>query len=551
MKKKHAAEVNKSPLSFRYLTELTGIYLFLLFVIYPLYYEKGFSDIGDSKWHIFRIITYYAANSLFKIPTFMFFAVIGLIFNIVALVKRKELKAFFVDKARSTDLFVLLYGVLTCLTCILTPYRKYFVYGFPTWYMGLLSQLAFVAVYFFVAYYWRWNSTSLILYLGATGFVFLTGFLNRFSIDILSIYTGGANEASDYLSTIGQYTMYSGYVLTIFPLGVFIYWYTSDKRIKIASFAFMLIGFLTIITQNADSAFLGLIGMYGVLFWFSFDETKRMKAFLEILLTMLISWRIAGFLRKAFPDRAKGVGKIMTFFSENNLLWIVIAVVAILYALILISEKKGKIIDISSFKIIRTVIYILAVAGVIAVVLYIILNTKGLLPDPISFVKDAIAQESYLYFNEYWGNHRGIAWTTSIKTMICTFTDDPVRFILGCGPDEFHEMVYKYCAEELNAIYNEKQLICSHNEWLCQFVNGGILGGITYLGIFISAFVLGAKNYKKHPELIGIMMCIASYFAHNFFCYQRITCTPFIFVFIAAGISIIRYDGLISISENW
>ena len=50
----------------------------------------------------------------------------------------------------------------------------------------------------------------------------------------------------------------------------------------------------------------------------------------------------------------------MTFFSENNLLWIVIAVVAILYALILISEKKGKIIDISSFKIIRTVIYILA-----------------------------------------------------------------------------------------------------------------------------------------------------------------------------------------------
>ena len=262
MKKKHAAEVKKAPLSFRYLTELTGIYLFLLFVIYPLYYEKGFSDIGDSKWHIFRIITYYAANALFKIPTFMFFAVIGLIFNIVALAKRKELKAFFVDKARSTDLFVLLYGIFTCLTCVLTPYRKYFVYGFPTWYMGLLSQLAFVAIYFFVAYYWRWNHTSLILYLGATGFVFLTGFLNRYSIDILSIYTGGAHEANDYISTIGQYTMYSGYVLTIFPLGVFIYWFTEEKKIKIASFAFKLIGFLTIITQNADSAFLGLIGMY-------------------------------------------------------------------------------------------------------------------------------------------------------------------------------------------------------------------------------------------------------------------------------------------------
>ena len=241
----------------------------------------------------------------------------------------------------------------------------------------------------------------------------------------------------------------------------------------------------------------------------------------------------------------------MTFFSESNLLWPVILFAAVLYLLILIAEKKGKTVNISSFKLIRTIVYILAVAAVISVVVYIYMNTKGMLPESLSFGKDAIAQESYLYFNEYWGNHRGIAWMSSIKTIKCTLTDDPVRFILGCGPDEFHEMVYKYCSEELNTIYGIKQLICSHNEWLCQFVNGGILGGITYLGIFVSAFILGAKNYKKHPELIGIMMCIASYFAHNFFCYQRITCTPFIFVFIAAGSSIIRYDGLISISEEW
>ncbi len=551
MKKKQAAEKNKSPLSFRYLTELTGIYLFLLFIIYPLYYERGFSNIGDSKWHIFRIITYFAANSLFKIPTFMFFAVIGLIFNIVALIKRKELKAFFVDKANITDLFVLLYGIFTCVACVFTPYRQYFVYGFPTWYMGLLSQMAFVAIYFFVAYYWRWNSTSLILYLGATGFVYLTGFLNRFNIDILKIYTGGAKEAQDYLSTIGQYTMYSGYVLSIFPLGVFIYWYTEDKRIKAASFAFMLIGFLTIVTSNADSAFLGLMGMYAVLFWYSFDGVGKMKAFLEVLLTMLLSWRVTGFLQIAFPEKAKEVGSLMRFCTQGKALWPLIIVVALLYLFLVISEKKGRELDISKLKILRAIIFFLAFAGIVLIVVYIVLNTKGLLPDAYSFGRDTGAEENYLYFNAYWGNHRGIAWTSSIKTIVSSITDDPVRFILGCGPDEFHEMVYKYCADELNAIYGQKQLICSHNEWMTQFINGGILGGITYLGIFISSFVLCAKNCKKHPELIGIMMCSASYFAHNFFCYQRITCTPFIFALIAAGISIIRYDGLISIAENW
>ena len=50
-------------------------------------------------------------------------------------------------------------------------------------------------------------------------------------------------------------------------------------------------------------------------------------------------------------------------------------------------------------------------------------------------------------------------------------------------------------------------------------------------------------------ELIAPVMCISAYFAHNFFCYQQIICTPIIFIIIGAGVSILRTKGLRAIYE--
>ena len=75
------------------------------------------------------------------------------------------------------------------------------------------------------------------------------------------------------------------------------------------------------------------------------------------------------------------------------------------------------------------------------------------------------------------------------------------------------------------------------------------MGGLAYLGIFVSAMVLFAKKSVKYPELIAPMMCVAAYFWHNFFCYQQIICTPIIFIIMGAGVSIIRTGGLRAIYE--
>ena len=42
------------------------------------------------------------------------------------------------------------------------------------------------------------------------------------------------------------------------------------------------------------------------------------------------------------------------------------------------------------------------------------------------------------------------------------------------------------------------------------------------------------------PVMAGFIACIVSYMSHNFFCYQQICCTPFLFLIIGAGMYLIR-----------
>ena len=48
------------------------------------------------------------------------------------------------------------------------------------------------------------------------------------------------------------------------------------------------------------------------------------------------------------------------------------------------------------------------------------------------------------------------------------------------------------------------------------------------------------KNVKKEPILICFTTTIVSYMCHNFFCYQTVCCTPFVFILIGIGAYICR-----------
>ena len=531
-------------LSHRFVKEILGIYLFLIFVIYPLYYEDAYYNMGDAKWNFFRNVTYYIDGPMFPIPTFLVFLLIAFLWYQVDLFRKSEIMAFWKRDVTVTDKFVLFYLIACLVSTILSPYKDTVIWGYDGWYMGMIAQFAFCALYFFVSRFWRWDDIMMILYLAASTLVNTLGVLNRFHIDPLGMYEGLDEQyIPQFLSTLGQATWYSSYVMIIFPVGMYIYWSAEKLWVRRASFVYLVIGFMTAITQDSDSAFFALFAAYLALFFFSFRENRCMERFLEIVLIMLLSWRAVGILQIMFPDKAVEVGSLMKFGSQSMLMWIPIIILIVIYVLFVKQDRAGKI-DITNFAVLKPAVVVLLFIAFIGYLIYGYLNTNGYLPESLS------SDNWYLVFDEYWGNQRGGSWHDSVDSIFRTLFDDPLRFIFGAGPDGFYATVYTYHAEELFARWGENTILtCAHNEWLTQIVNIGIIGGVAYLGIFVSAVVSFTKNSDKMPELIAPVMCISAYFAHNFFCYQQIICTPIIFIIIGAGVSILRTKGLRAIYE--
>lgn len=558
---KSAGNKVKELLSERFIKESLGIYLFLMFVIYPLYYEEKYFNMGEAKWHFFRTVTYFLQGDegQFQFPGAMIFLLAFFCWYLYDMFSKGRAKELVdLKKTSITDWFVLAYFVINLISSIITPYKnlpeasgnvlepsQYNVLGgYSGWYMGLIAQIAFVLLYYFVSRFWRWDSFMLVLYLSASALVFFFGVINRFQIDPLGMYTDlDQMYVEMFLSTLGQATWYSSYVAELFPVGLFIYWYAEKPLIRKFAFAYTALGFMTVVTQGSDSAIYALVAFISALFFFSFKENKYMLRWMEIILIMLFSWRIIGIFQILAPDAAVNTGDLMMFISKSPILWIPILALAGVYYVIRRKVNEGKI-DFTELLILRRIYFGLLVAGLGLALLYIVLNSNGLLPESMS------STNWYLLFNDAWGSNRGGTWRVAVDSFIHTLTDDPARFFFGAGPDGFFNIVYTYHADFLTNQWGEGTILtCAHNEFMNEFLNAGLLGGIAYIGIFISAVVHFAKRSKTTPEVIAPIMCIVAYMAHNFFCYQQIICTPVIFIIIGAGECLSR-EGLKAIWEE-
>ncbi|MCR5025190.1 MAG: hypothetical protein K6A90_12785, partial [Lachnospiraceae bacterium] len=141
-----AKQAAQELLSLRFVKEILGVYLFLIFVIYPLYYEDAYYNMGDAKWHFFRTVTYYIDGPLFPIPTFLVFLLLAFIWYQIDLARRNEIVDFWKKNVTITDKFVLAYLIACLISTAISPYKDYIIWGYDGWYMGMIAQFAFCAL---------------------------------------------------------------------------------------------------------------------------------------------------------------------------------------------------------------------------------------------------------------------------------------------------------------------------------------------------------------------------------------------------------------------
>lgn len=490
---------------------LTG-YFFIITLVYPLFFTRGYLQIGQDKYEFFRVSSF----AMLLIMTLLF--VVWFILS-----SKKAIFESWQVRISITDLFVYGYMLVVLLSLLTTDYTTEAFWGTNGWWMGAVTQIILAALYFLYSRV-RTNPVVLLgmLFAGA-GVVFLLGIANRYGIYPFSM----EGQVPAFLSTLGNINWYSGYWAVICPVGVGLYWACEKIWVKIVLGVFCIIAFLTGITQGSGSGALAMLALLYIIFFMSFHENKKMFGFLQVLLLLGVSGFIGGLFEKC-------LGLVHTYDSPMNSiltnLWVdgVIILLSIAMMICLFVAQKKRQFAIEKCIAVR---WIITAAGVLLLLLWFLLallNTRivGGLP--------GISENTIFILNANWGNGRGATWQTAVRAYAST---DILQKFLGVGPDCFASFCYDNpeIANQLYAWFGNERLTNAHNEWLTMLVNLGALGLVSYAGIFISAFIRFLKGAKEKPILYAIALSVLLYTVHGMVSFQQVLNVPFVMMLMGMG----------------
>jgi hypothetical protein len=305
--------------------------------------------------------------------------------------------------------------------------------------------------------------------------------------------------------------------------------------VRILSGIFSFAGFCTMVTQNSDSAYVALVGMLAVFFWFSVSSPERMERLAQILFLFVAATRFMYLALLIHPNPILTLDTLSNFLVFHRAMWIVLAAAAGLWlAAYLAAKGEHEHYPLRTVKIVRNVIFICIGIGIAAAGCILIMSAKSILPEGIAQVTQHIP---YLTWSDSWGNGRGRTWSFSLQM----FRDMSIlNKLFGVGPDGYAPYAYAFYSSRLTEMWGDRTLTNAHNEWMNAVINYGLLGATAYIGIFITSVKNFAKAQLERPEMVGFIACIVSYMCHNFFCYQQVCCTPFLFLIIGAGFYMLK-----------
>lgn len=506
----------------------------ILCIIVPLYAKDGYNQIGNAKFDAYKAIM--LTGGVGMLVVIAVYIIWGL---------EEHTKA----QISVTDMCVAAYLVLTWVSVFSGGFYKDALWGCYGWNMGLMSQFSFVLLYFFLSRFGRYYHVMLIALCVAAGIVYVLGILHRMLIDPIGFYDGlNFAQKAQFLSTLGQASWYGSFLAVTLPVGAGVFLYAQKKVWRVISGIFTMLGFCTLVTQNSDSAYFALAGVLLIFFMLSAGERETMCRFMGMLTLFFAAGKLMYFLMQINPNPELDPDFVTEIMWTSGITWVLLAVclalTVVLYAmgnhedLLSLrggsSTKKVWAYPVSLMQKIRRIVPVAVIVVIAGIILMICMQTRGMLPVQIS---DKLSGVSYFNWNDDWGNGRGRIWRFSVKI----FSEESLGHkLFGVGPDCFNSYVNTYYGEEEALLWGEKLLTNAHNEWLNILINAGLLGAAAYIGIFVTAIGRFSQKYRQDIWLAGIAAACISYMCYNFFCYQQVLCTPFIFILMGIGEYIVR-----------
>lgn len=428
-------------------------YFLFIFGIYPLLTKEGYICLADFKYKCF--IT----------PTVIFIVLLA-----VGIIARNASVKDKCSGLNALDWAIIVYGALVIVSYAASDYKKMAFLGADGWYMGLLSQLVFVALYFVISRGIKgWNIDNeliiipiMVLSVVAVGI----GILQCAGVDMFGWYNMGYDGLEGlYFSTMGQISWYGAY-LTLFN------------------------GFAT------------------VFMWCAMDNANVLGEQIDAS-----AWKIIAIIYKAIMLIGLVLIKAQAGFGVIGIIFIA--------DIIFIFWRKEKNRYLCKWILGASVLMVLLVA------LFGLLNTIGV------FGEGYHGMEGLLYYDKGWGNNRGSIWVhsanvwKSLGTKQKIFGVGPDCFMQVAYSIDSSELGDYIGNSVLQNAHNEW-----FNSIICLGILGGI-SYLTVFGISIGNGIEKLKENKNYLCDMAAVLIICIYGFYGCFCYQQCYSTPMIFIIIA------------------
>ena len=439
---------------------------------------------------MFAIITFYLNDAYFNaleakalsvMALFIIFNVLSALFTVVLFIKVKPqdyLKPVF-DNFAPYDHAIIVFGVLSILSNMLSTYMKESFYGSYAWLIGTLFVLLSITAYLFLSNNIEYNQWVIIIIAAAITLESIWIILNFIKVDLFYYHAYLAEEdIVRYVGSIGNVNWYVGFFALCMPIIFMMSIYAHNIYAKVGLTISLVITFWTGFTCNSDGAFLA---MFFIMAGFVFYGLGNKKLLISVFLRLAILYGSLGILEiiYRFMDHTELDGYAGAILESHAYLIVFI----LCLALTVVSKMLNK--DVYNNISKKAQIGFLIIIAVAALALFLSQIPK---------------------FSETYGHNRGRTWIAAFKT----FKGLPViKKFFGTGLSTFG-----YYYEDITG---SDWVRNAHNEYIEYLITTGIAGITALLVAAISIIVIGIKNVlnanKTMPFIINVT-CFISLMAY-------------------------------------
>lgn len=495
-------------------TDLTGIYITLLFILFPLAIHHGYTDILTVKTNIFYILT---GSYLFLMCIYF-------------LTRESHTEKKFWDSKSVSDFFALGFLVTAVISWLCNGNKKEQFFGTYGRNMGLLAVICCVLLYLTVRATLQFKQYVINGILAAGMVVCSLAVINHLGFDPLSAYVGFEADTK-FLSTLGNRNTLAAYIALLLPFGMTLFMVGKQWKSKIYYGIFCFIGFLGMTAADSDSAYLVTGVTFLVLlllakgaeegfYLITLVSVYSVAELLFVLLRKIRGKESCLYLHGGLPE--------MLLDVRINLALLVITLILLLTGYMLWKQKKDAKVFWKWFRIVILSVTAVLVAGLVIFMIYVnVAWTKHEAKEQLG------ALYSYLYFSNAWGTKRLRIWRAALE--IYMRMSIPKKLI-GVGPAGFYFASQTYLsAEELAVFTKQGQLIDAHNEYLQYLVTYGIAGAILFIGFLFTTVRYLFKVGKEKPYVLAFAMSGVGFLVQAVVNNAHIYIDPLAVVLLAMG----------------